>query len=185
VSALKNQDKAGEAEQLARRFLIVYDASSIDTWHGYTSFTIELAECLSAQGKPEEAEPLFREMVEWLEKVLEPEHPLSWRVNDALALLLFNNEQYAAAEKVIRRVLGKREVVRGLDHPETLGSVYALACTLHSQELLAEAEPLYRRAMEGDEKVLGSQHPESMDISLCLHMLLGDKMRLKNSTSEP
>jgi tetratricopeptide (TPR) repeat protein len=80
----------------------------------------------------------------------------------ALALLLMDKGDLAAAEPLYRRALEGRERVLGPEHPQTLTSVNNLAGLLESKGDLAAAEPMYRRALEAQERVLGPEHPQTL-----------------------
>ena len=65
--------------------------------------------------------------------VLGAEHPDTLTSESNLATILYNQAQYADAERIQREVLGVRKRVLGVKHPDTLISASNLTCTLAHQ----------------------------------------------------
>ena len=77
---------------------------------------------LSAQGRYEEAEPLYRHGLEIYERVLSENHPSTATSYNNLAFNLNAQGRYEAAEPLFRRSLEIRERVLGEEHPDTATS---------------------------------------------------------------
>ena len=89
-----------------------------------TNFTLDtLALELKAQGKFDEAEPLFREALEVLRETLGNRHPRTLRCIGHLGMLLKSKGDLAAAELLLREALEGRRETLGSRHPRTLLSI--------------------------------------------------------------
>ena len=84
----------------------------------------DAAKCLSArvsaaQGKLDEAEPLFKESLAIKKKVFGDEHPSVATGLNNLALLLYHQQKYNEAKTYMEQALNIRAKVLGPDHPKT------------------------------------------------------------------
>ena len=86
-----------------------------------------LAELRRAQGRYEEAEPLFRRSLVIEEKALGPDHPEVGMMLGNLAGLYREQGRNAEAEPLYRRALGIAEKALGPDHPNVGQSLNNLA----------------------------------------------------------
>ncbi len=118
-----------------------------------------LAAAYHAQGRYNEAEPLYDQALAIREKILGSEHALVGQNQNNLAELYRNQHRYAEAETLQMRALAVRENALGPKHPDVGESLNNLALNYHTQGRYAEAEPLYRRALEIVENALGPEHP--------------------------
>lgn len=80
---------------------------------------------------------------------------------DRIALCQSTIGQYAAAEKLHRRILGLVEV-SGREHPDTLWRMNEIGVVLHYQGSYIEAEEIHREILALKEKVLGKEHLDTM-----------------------
>ena len=119
-----------------------------------------LAGLLEAQGKLDEAEPMYRRALAIDEKALGEDHPDVATSLNNLAYLLQSQHKLDEAEPMHRRALAIKEKALGEDHPEVATLLNNLANLLESQHKLDEAEPMHRRALAIREKALGEDHPE-------------------------
>ena len=118
-----------------------------------------LAESYRAQGRYDEAEPLYRRALEIDEKTLRPEHPdLAIQLNN-LANLLRDTGRYDEAEPLYRRALEISEKALGSDHPTIGIRVGNLAGLLIETGQLDEATPLRHRELKIMESAHGPDHP--------------------------
>ena len=108
---------------------------------------LDLGEALRKAHQYEEAEPLFREVLEGRRKVLGVEHPDTLGSMNKLANLLSKTERMDEAELLYREVLEVRRKVLGVEHPDTLRSMLNLAHLFSQTERKDEAEPLYREVI--------------------------------------
>ena len=116
-----------------------------------------LAALYDAQGKYEEAEPLYQRSLTIREKVLGPEHPDVATSLNNLAALYDAQGKYEEAEPLYQRSLTIREKVLGPEHPDVANSLNNLAALYDAQGKYEEAEPLYQRSLTIREKVLGPE----------------------------
>ena len=75
------------------------------------------------QGKPAEAEPLFKRSLDINEKVLGPDHPSTITSRAWLGQLLKDQAKYSEAQPILRAVVEARERVQGSDHPDTAAAL--------------------------------------------------------------
>ncbi|CAZ86084.1 unnamed protein product [Tuber melanosporum] len=141
-----------------------------------------LATVLVARGRYEEAENIFRRVLEGREKVLGSDHldtltsahnlalvlgqlgrhNEAEKLNRALVWILDALGKYDEGERTNKRVLDTRQRVLGPGHPDTLSSLHKHGVMLQRLGRYAEAEKYYRHALEGREKKLGPEHPDTL-----------------------
>ena len=118
-----------------------------------------------AQGKLNEAEPLFREVLKVASKTYGRRHPNTLSCLGNLGALLVakgDKGDLAAAESLYREALkGLREAL-GNRHHSTLISINNLGKLLLDKGKLAAAEPLLREALKMKRETLGSRHPSTL-----------------------
>jgi tetratricopeptide (TPR) repeat protein len=134
--------------------------------------------CLyDAQGRFDEAEPLYSRSLAIEQKVRGPEHPNIAALLDNLATLHHAQNHFVQAECYYRRALAVREKI---------GNVRDLAPTLYNLGVLyndlrnAAAEPLLKRSLTLREKALG---PDHLDVAASLEGLAALHARQGRSTS--
>ncbi|RYP17801.1 hypothetical protein DL767_009943 [Monosporascus sp. MG133] len=110
----------------------------------------------------EEAEQMYRQVLELREAVLGREHPDTLISMNNLALVLQNQGKYDEAEQIHRQELKLSEAVLGREHPDTLTSMNNLALVLRNQGKYDEAEQMHRQVLELSEAVLGREHPSTL-----------------------
>jgi tetratricopeptide (TPR) repeat protein len=93
-----------------------------------------------------QAEPLLQRALSIRERVLDPDHPNTAAILNALAALYKNQGKYEQAEPLYQRALAIRERVLGSDHPDTAQSLNNLALLYQAQGKYEQAEPLHQRA---------------------------------------
>ena len=120
-----------------------------------------LASNLNAQGRYDEAEPLYRKALEIHTQVLGEDHPDTATSYNNVAYNLDDQGRYDEAEPLYRKALEIRTRMLGEDHPDTATSYNNVASNLDDQGRYDEAEPLYRKALEIRTRVLGEDHPDT------------------------
>jgi tetratricopeptide (TPR) repeat protein len=75
---------------------------------------------LQAQGKYDQAEPLYRQAIEIDERAFGKDHPTLATDYNNLALLLQAQGKYDQAEPLYRRAIEIFQTKLGLDHPNTV-----------------------------------------------------------------
>ena len=87
----------------------------------YTAATLHaLAVLYQAQGKYEQAEPLYQRALAIREKMEGPRHPDTAATLHSLAILYWWLDKYELAEPLLQRALAIAEKVLGPDHPDTV-----------------------------------------------------------------
>ncbi|CAK8720181.1 hypothetical protein KKHLCK_09365 [Candidatus Electrothrix laxa] len=122
----------------------------------------ELAKLYYNQGRYSEVEPLYKQVLQFREKVLGKEHPDIVISNNNLAELYRFQGRYSEAEPLYKEALWISEKVQGKEHSETLTSMNNLAVLYYLQGRYGEAEPLYKEALRLCEKVEGKEHPDTL-----------------------
>ena len=118
-----------------------------------------LAASYRANGRYDEAEPLFRQALEITRKVLGEAHPAyATRLNN-LAGLLRATGRYDEAEPLLRQALVIDRKTLGVAHPTYATRLNNLAALLQETVRNDEAEPLFRQALEITRMTLGEAHP--------------------------
>ena len=137
-----------------------------------------LAYELKAQGKYDEAEPLYREVLEVRREALGNRHPRTLGSINNLGALLKAKGELAAAESLYREALQAQRETLGNRHPDTVTSLNNLGVLLEAKGDLVAAEALLREALEMSRETLGSVHPDTLTSGNNLGVLLKDKSEL-------
>ena len=121
----------------------------------------ELAGVLRSMNKDDEAESMYRQVLERLEELHGADSSQTNVVVHNLGhLLLFQKKpRLDEAEKLFRRAEKKYQEVHGEHHQRTSLAIAALGDVMQARNRLSEAEALYRRALAAQEAVLGPTHP--------------------------
>ena len=101
----------------------------------------------------------WSKMCELQRRHLGLEHPDVANSLDKLAVLYYNQGQYAQAEPLYKQALAIREKARGPEHPDVAISLNNVAGLYRTQGQYAQAQPLYKLALAIQEKDLGPEHP--------------------------
>ena len=146
------------------------------------SLTLDtLAQELQAQGKHDEAEPLYREALKLDREALGTRHPNTIIALNNLAQVLQAQGKHDEAEPLCHEALEWRRETLGDRHPDTLSSINDLGVLLQTQGDLASAEPLQREALKLRRETLGSRHPSTLNSINNLGALLKAKGDLANA----
>jgi tetratricopeptide (TPR) repeat protein len=131
-----------------------------------TEQRIELAgrvgRCLQSDGRYNEAEILFVEVIDTRKSVLGPEHLDTLLSIGNLALTYQSQGRWKEAEELEVQVIEARKRVLGPGHPHTLVSISNLASMYQIQGRWKEAEELEVQVMETRKRVLGPEHPDTL-----------------------
>jgi tetratricopeptide (TPR) repeat protein len=130
--------------------------------HDYYEFLSRVGKCLESDGRYNEAQTLFTDVLEITETVLGPEHPYTLISVNNLGAVLERQGKYGEAETMHRRALECREKALGPEHPHTLTSISNLGAALEREGEYEAAEIMHQRALQGYEKVLGPEHPYTL-----------------------
>jgi tetratricopeptide (TPR) repeat protein len=118
--------------------------------------------CLLSDGRYNEAEAPFVEVMERHRKILGQEHPSTLASIANLATTYWNQGRWKEAEDLEVQVVEMRKRVLGAEHPETLASIANLATTYRNQGRWKEAEDLEVQVVEMLKRVLGAEHPSTL-----------------------
>ena len=117
---------------------------------------------LEDSGRPEDAEPLFREALK-LGAVVYPEgHPELLAPKNGLGVALKNMRRFDEAEPVFRDLIEASRDRLGATHRDTLRYMNNLAVMLQQAHRLTEAEPLLREVLTVRREIDGDHHPSTV-----------------------
>jgi tetratricopeptide (TPR) repeat protein len=114
---------------------------------------------LYSDGRYEEAEELFVQVMETRKTKLGADHPDTLTSMANLASTYRNQGRWDDAEKLFVQVIETRKTKLGADHPSTLTSMANLASTYTNQGRWDDAEKLFVQVMETSRTKLGADHP--------------------------
>ncbi|PKY04536.1 hypothetical protein P168DRAFT_253741, partial [Aspergillus campestris IBT 28561] len=117
---------------------------------------------LSADGRYNDAEPLFREVHANRALLLGKTHPKTVDSIAKLAWTYQNQMRWNEAEELESQVLSFRKITSGPEHPDTLISMSNLATTYSNQERGKEAEELEIQVLNIHKKEQGLEHPDTI-----------------------
>jgi tetratricopeptide (TPR) repeat protein len=121
---------------------------------------------LRATNRLDEAEPLYRRVIDIFEASLGKNHPNVATALNNLALLLQATNRLGEAEPLMRRALAIDEASLGNDHPTVAIRLNNLARLLQATHRLGDAEPLMRRSLAiflAFQRDTGHAHPHRND----------------------
>ncbi|WP_439628282.1 tetratricopeptide repeat protein [Gemmata sp.] len=163
--------KAHQAGQVAEGTKAFQDALAItrrgypkaDFPDGHTNLAASLNNLgivLHGQGKPAEAEPLYKEALEMRQRLFKGDHPqVAASLND-LGVLLQVQAKLAEAAPLLRDALAMHKRLFKGDHPQVVSIMNNLAALHNAQGKPAEAEPLYKEALEMQKRLFKGDHPQ-------------------------
>jgi tetratricopeptide (TPR) repeat protein len=129
---------------------------------------------LYSDGRYNEAEELFVQVMETSSMVLGKEHPVTLTSISNLASTYREQGRWKEAEELEVQVMETRKRVLGDEHPDTLTSMANLAYTLESQSRHKEARALIDLCFQSRRKVLGEQHPATQSSLRALNSWRGE-----------
>ncbi|KAH7304614.1 kinesin light chain [Stachybotrys elegans] len=121
-----------------------------------------LASTYRDQGRWEEAEKLFVQVMETRKTKLGEDHPSTLTSMANLASTYRNQGRWDEAEKLEVQVMDISKTKLGVDHPDTLTSMANLASTYRNQGRWDEAEKLEVQVMDISKTKLGADHPSAL-----------------------
>ncbi|MBW4527701.1 MAG: tetratricopeptide repeat protein [Phormidium tanganyikae FI6-MK23] len=119
-----------------------------------------LANLYEAQGRYNEADPLYVQIVEIMRHQPDADSPYLATVLNNLALLYYSQGRFAEAEPLNIEALQIRRRRLGNAHPAVATSLNNLALLYIAQGRYNEAEPLHFQALEIRQNNLGNDHPD-------------------------
>ncbi|KAM3072468.1 hypothetical protein ACMFMG_009268 [Clarireedia jacksonii] len=121
-----------------------------------------LGACLYSDGRYNEAEAPFMEVMERSKRVFGQEHPYTLTSIADLASTFWNQGRWREAEDLNVQVMETSLRVLGQEHPDTLTSIANLASTYRNQGRWKEAEDLEVQVIKTSLRVLGQEHPDTL-----------------------
>ena len=131
-----------------------------------------LSVVLQEQGKWQQAEEMYSEVLEVRRQVLGEHHPDTLGSRGNLATILEEQGKSQQAEEMYREVLEVECQVLGEHHPDTLASRGNLATILQKQGKWQQAEEMQKEVLEVKRRVLGEDHPDTLTSKNSLAVLL-------------
>jgi nucleoside phosphorylase/tetratricopeptide (TPR) repeat protein len=135
-------------------------------FHGHAGERVVLQQrvgrCLYSDGRYNEAEELFLEVLKNNENIRGLDNPDTLVSMANLASTYRNQGRWTEAEKLSVQVLETRKTILGPEHPDTLASMFSLSCTYRKQGRWTEAEKLEVQVLETRKTVLGPEHPDTL-----------------------
>jgi tetratricopeptide (TPR) repeat protein len=122
-----------------------------------------LAGVYRAQGKFDQAEPLYRRSLEVVEGVVGNEHPDYASSLSNLALLYSDRGDFTEASRLLEQAQGILVGAYGPSHPDVAAGMVNLARLRRTEGNTARAESLYDTALSIFEQTLGGNHPRVAD----------------------
>ncbi|PVH68835.1 TPR-like protein [Cadophora sp. DSE1049] len=119
-------------------------------------------QCLLSDGRYNEAEDPFVEVVERRKRVLGPEHPDTLSSTANLASTYSNQGRWKEAEELEVQIMETFIRELGRQHPSTLTSMGNLGSTYRRQGRWKEAEDLEVQVVETRKRVLGQEHLDTL-----------------------
>ena len=124
--------------------------------------TQKFARCLYSDGRYNEAEQWFSQVMETRKKILKEEDPNTLASMRYVARALSRQGKYLEAEMMHRKTLALNRKVFGREHINTLKSMMGVAKALHYRRQYMEAEMMYQETLALQKKILGKEHPDTL-----------------------
>jgi len=118
--------------------------------------------CLDYDGRYNEADISFEQVMKTCRRVLGKEHPSTLTSMANLASTYSHQGRWKEAEELEVQVMETRKRVLGAEHPDTLTSMTNLASTYRDQGRWKEAEELQAKELKICSRVLGAEHPDTL-----------------------
>ena len=157
----------GESQnyQTEQELAIKYWRKAIDLY-SELGLQIDLAASLNnlaglyrATGRYNEAEPLYKQSLEFIKGILGDNHPYFATSLNNLAGLYKSTGHYSKAEVLYQQALELRKRLLGENHPDVAAILNNLGLLYDQQARYNEAEPLYLQSLEIRKHLLGENHP--------------------------
>jgi Tfp pilus assembly protein PilF len=120
----------------------------------------KLGELCRVEGRPGEAEKLWKRAIRNWETTFGPEHPISASALNNLGMLYSDQGRVDEAEALFRRALAIQQKAFGAEHPDVARMMNNLAGVYQRRRQYPEAEDIYHQVLAIQEKKLGPEHSE-------------------------
>ncbi len=164
------RNEPGEAESLFTQALNIFKQVKPEHPH-VISILNSLTYLYFDQGKYEEAEQRYTEILTTQERILKPGDPELAISFDNLGLVYLELKKYTEAEPLLQRALDITERALGAEHPLVANRLNDLALLYyfqgeHDKAKYTEAEKLYQQALNINKRALDTENP---DLARILH----------------
>jgi tetratricopeptide (TPR) repeat protein len=143
------------------RYALEYQ-SDVDVVFEKSGLLWKFGMCVYSDGRYNEAEKAFMQVMENRKRVLGAEHLDTLTSMANLASTYRNQGRWKEAEELEVQVMETSKRVLGAEHPSTLTSMANLALTYRNQGRWKEAEELEVQVMGTSKRVLGAEHPSTL-----------------------
>jgi tetratricopeptide (TPR) repeat protein len=151
-------DDHATAEQLARRAILIFEATVPAVHPDRVRTESVLAEALSLQNRPSEAASLLADAVRKNTELFGYVSPQVADILDRLAIAKYAEKRFSESEDIGREALATARITFGSKHLMTGNIATTLARTLVRLHKYSEAEPLLREALNVFAATLPSDH---------------------------
>jgi tetratricopeptide (TPR) repeat protein len=158
-----HENRATWREYLPHALYVLSDDKCKNESGDWMGLAWRVTSCLNSDGRYQECEELFIQILETEKRVLGIEHPDTLTSINNLASTYRNQGRWKEAEELEVQVLETRKRVLGVEHPDTLTSINNLASTYSNQGRWKEAEELKLQVVETRKRVLGVEHPNTLN----------------------
>ncbi|KAJ5599609.1 TPR-like protein [Penicillium hetheringtonii] len=122
----------------------------------------KLALCYYSDGRFDEAETFFREVLEFRTSMLGPRHPDTLESMAKLALAYHAQSRFQESKALGVKAMETQKIVLGEEDPETMSTMSNLAMTYSDLSQWKEAESLELETMKLRMRILGEEHPQTL-----------------------
>lgn len=179
AKGFQDRERYEDAERFRRQELELRLASGEDE-EGIQDSLNSLAFLLGQQGKHDESEPIYKQILDYRTMHYGPEHGETLQTLWNLALVYREQKDFVNAESKYVQLVGIQSKTVGADHPKTLDSLMQLGWVLQQQQKYAQSEERYRFLLEARRKSLGPEHP----ITLMIMNNLASVLKYQDNESE-
>ncbi|KAL8870461.1 MAG: hypothetical protein Q9174_003506 [Haloplaca sp. 1 TL-2023] len=182
--ALHEQDPSQDTQTITRQVLAYRKRE-----FGWRSIKTQdalrfLAATVRDQGKLEEAEGHYRQLVLWVDNTFGRLNVKGYEARWGLANVVSRLERYPEAEELYRLNLqAQLDNPRERNPPDLAQAYFNLSCVLRYQNKLEEAEACLRDACDGRVELFGRSDPRTIKAHCCLGVLLNDQARYDEADS--
>ena len=177
--SLRDQERYQDAEAIRRQELELRLASGNDE-KGIQDCLNALAFLLGQQGKHDEIEPIYKQILDYRTVHYGPEHEETLQTLWNLALTYREQEDFLKAEAKYVQLARIQSRILGVDDPRTLDSLMQLAWVLQQQQKYAQAEERYLFLLEALRRGPGLEDP----ITLMIMNNLASVLKYQDNESE-
>ncbi|KAF2035026.1 TPR-like protein [Setomelanomma holmii] len=144
------------------KYALSHDSAEGEENDDSSALAWKCAMTLLDDGRFDEAEELFKQVMETRKRLFGNEHEWTLSSMTNLALTYSAQGRWKEAEELEIEVIETKKTLLGDEHPSTLTSMGNLATTLWDKGRRKEAEELEVQVMETKKRVLGDEHPSTL-----------------------